>query len=145
MPNKGKIKQISINGNVTGLKKEIEELKRHLNGVADEIHAVHEEITKSESKIKSELFKQTNDLEKTLKVNMELSDLRSRAGMRAEMEFVVERSAQKTLEQMRKDKMDILGSVSDFGKRTSSTEDAQNILSSRVEDHEERLTKLEEA
>lgn len=133
MPNKEKIKQASI----------IEELKRHLSSVADEIHAVHEEITKSESKIKSELFKQTNDLEKTLKVNMELSDLRSRAGMRAEMEFVVERSAQKTLEQMRKDKMDILGSVSDFGKRTSSTEDAQNILSSRVEDHEERLIKIE--
>ena len=39
--------------------------------------------------------------------------------------------------------MDILGAVADFAKRTTDVELAEDLISGRVSDHEDRLVKVE--
>ncbi len=140
MISKSNLKQAATKGDINQIKGDVDQLKKEIKGL--EIH-FNEELARSESKIKSELIKQTDSLEKTLEIKTELLELKLKTGLRKEMDIVVERATLRTLEQMRKDRMEILGAVADFGKMASSTNDAQNLLSARVGDHEGRLVKIE--
>lgn len=108
MISKSNLKQTATKGDIYLLKGDVDQLKKEIKGL--EIH-FNEELARSESKIKSELLKQTDSLEKTLEIKTELSELRLKTGLRKEMEIVAERATQKMLEQMRKDRMEILGAV----------------------------------
>lgn len=77
-----------------------------------------------------------------LQVKKEIID-QTASGTAAMIRLAKEETVEQIKEQMKKDKMDILGAVAEFGKRTDDLEVGGNFLTARVEEHEERLTKIE--
>ncbi len=142
------INGVIINGHMRKIEIRIDRLDARLSKLEAKTDILTAKVARLEVKINQlevkvdKLEVKVNQLEvKVDKIDAKIDWVEK--SLRTEMRLMEGRIKREIVEQMHGDKMDILGAVADFAKRTADVELVENLISGRVSDHEDRLVKVE--